>query len=189
MPLSSWIPAFSKARPGPGDEVVGRGRRHRHGRRGGGHDPRREMDREPANVARRELDLAGVDACPDLDPARPDGVGRSRPPQRMARSGAIEDGEEPVAGRTIASRPRNRSSWNWTSCWWARSSFQAGAEALGDRRRVDDVGEEDRAEDPLGAFVDASERAHPGDVDRDYGSSPTTHGVVTRAGSRRPCPA
>ena len=38
-------------------------------RRGCGHDARREMDRQPVQVASRYLDLAGVDARPDLDPA------------------------------------------------------------------------------------------------------------------------
>ena len=69
-------------------------------------DPRADVDREPGDVVRLHLDLAGVDARPDLEPELADRVAdRERAADRPRR--AVECREEPVAGRLdlVAAEP------------------------------------------------------------------------------------
>jgi hypothetical protein len=65
---------------------------------GEGHDPRRDVDGQPTNVAALQLDLAGVNgsACLDAD-------ARQRSADLLRRAdgtfGPVENGHEPIAGR------------------------------------------------------------------------------------------
>src|SRR5262245_26833490 len=62
------------------------------------HDPGRGIDADPSDRRARQLDLAGVDADPDLEPEGADAVADRHPAAECAdRAG--EHREEAVAGR------------------------------------------------------------------------------------------
>ena len=98
MPLSLCGPRGSKIDPGPRDEILHRVRREDLPGAGQGADTSGDVDGDPGDVVASELDLAGVEAGPDLEPLRSDGVAdRERGADRARRS--VEGGEEPVACR------------------------------------------------------------------------------------------
>ncbi|GIK78525.1 MAG: hypothetical protein KJ006_00840 [Thermoleophilia bacterium] len=104
------------------------------------------MDRDAGDVAVEKLDLAGVDAAPELDAELAHAGGdRARAAHRARR--AVERGEEPVAGRL--DRPAAMLADQL-----AGDPVVAGeelaplriSERLGPLGRADDVGEGDRGE-------------------------------------------
>jgi hypothetical protein len=87
--------AVVEGEAGPGDQVLDRARAQHLPRLGLGEDAGRDMHGDPAEVVADQLDLAGVQASPDLEAVlgqlSPDGVGGPDGPGR-----AVEAGQEPV---------------------------------------------------------------------------------------------
>ncbi len=100
-----------------GDQHLARTRQREH--------PRSRVHRDAAHVIADELDLAGVQADPDLDAERPDGPRHLRgAPGRAGR--AVEDGQEPVAGR-LHLTPAGMFSCSRRRVLWAASSSRQAA--------------------------------------------------------------
>ncbi len=107
------------------------------------------MDREPADVVADPLDLARVQAGPDLETERPDAVhDRERTPNGASRP--LERGEEAVTrGGDLA--PAVASELLAHDRVVGLEEVAPGLVAEGRRPlgRLDDVGEEDRREDSV----------------------------------------
>ena len=65
--LEVVCPAILEVEAGPDDEVLDRARDEDLAGPGQGRDPCRDVDREPGDVVRDDLDLADVEAGPDLE--------------------------------------------------------------------------------------------------------------------------
>ena len=97
-PLESLRTARLEHDPGSGDQVLDRVRGQDLPATSQRADPRRDMDGDPGDVVADELDLAGVQPGPDLEPLRRDRVADDeRGPDRARRP--VEGGQEPVTGR------------------------------------------------------------------------------------------
>ena len=129
--------------PGADDEVLHGARDEHLARAGERRDARAEMDGQPGDVVRQDLDLADVDAGPDLEPELPDAVAdRDRAADRAGR--AVERREEPVADDLdlVAAEPLELATDDAVVV--GEQGLPADVAELGrPLGRADDVGEQD----------------------------------------------
>src|SRR5918912_3540752 len=95
--LELVLAALLEGDPRAGDEVAHRARDEDLTRPGQRRDPRAGVDGDPAHLPVRELALAGVEPCAELEPEAAHAVAdRARGADRAC--GPVEGGEEAVAG-------------------------------------------------------------------------------------------
>src|SRR5205085_6553659 len=95
--LELVLAALLEGDPGAGDEIAHRARDEHLARPGERRDPRTGVDGDAAHLAVRELALAGVESCAQLEPEAPHAVAdRAGGADRPRRP--VEGGEEAVAG-------------------------------------------------------------------------------------------
>src|SRR5215208_1916249 len=133
----------------PGDQVVdGAGHQHLAGS-GGRHHPGRDMHADAADVVAPELDLAGVDPGPDLDPAVPQPVTEAGGAADPA-AGPVEQGQDAVAGRLDQPALELADQLLGEPVVEVEQLAPAAvADPPGELGRPDDIGEQDGGQGPL----------------------------------------
>ena len=106
------------------------------------------MDSDAADIVSDELDLTGVDADPDGEADRVCRAGHRRPTADSLR-GAVEDGQEAIAGRLYLTSMEDVQVIAQACVMEPQQVLpRVVAEPLEGGRRVDDVREQDCREDP-----------------------------------------
>ena len=133
-----------------GDEVDDGTRDEDFSRRGPGGNPRADVYRYPADAIAHQLDLAGVQPCPDLDSQRAHTV-TYRQGTRNGPPGAIERGQEPVSGGVDLTSAMTAEFFSHQPMVLVENLVPSPVpHRRCCLRRSDDVGKQDRCEHPVG---------------------------------------
>jgi hypothetical protein len=96
--LSEWLPRSANSIPDPTTKSFTVWETNTPSLGRSSHHPGGDMDGDAPHAPIQHLDLTGVKAGSDLDPQRPDGIGKLRGTPHSPR-GAVEGGQEAITDR------------------------------------------------------------------------------------------